>query len=310
MSGRILVGVDGSEGSLRALTWALEEATIRASALEAVIVWQSPEDFPRDFSFPADEGALAERARARLAKAVAATAGVHTSVAVEPIVLEGDPAERLCERAAPTDLLVVGSRGHGTFTRLLLGSVSSKCARHRRSPIAIVPAPHGDGRAQVLERTGRIAVGVDGSAGSLRALRWAIDEAEAREAAVQAVMIWRGIEPDDDMAWELATFPSVGWHDLAGAEHARAHLDQVVAKVEGGPGVEVERVVLEGDAAEILCRRAAGTDLLVVGSRGRGTFVDVALGSVSAKCAHHSPRPVVIVPTARDAPVAGPVPRT
>lgn len=306
MSGRVLVGVDGSEGSLRALTWALEEAAIRESAIEAVTVWQSPEDFPRDVSFPVDEGELAERAKARLAKAIAETAGTHASVAVEPIVLEGDPAERLCQRAGPTDLLVVGSRGHGTFTRLLLGSVSSKCARHRRSPIVIVPAPHGD-RAQSLEPTGRIAAGVDGSAGSLRALRWAIDEAKAREAAVEAVMVWRGIEPDDDMAWELATFPSVGWHDLAGAEHARAHLDRVVAKVEGEFGIEVERIVLEGDAAEILCRRAAGTDLLVVGSRGHGTFADVALGSVSAKCAHHSPRPVVIVPTARDAQAAGPV---
>lgn len=306
MSGRILVGVDGSEGSLRALTWALEEATIRESSLEAVTVWQSPEDFPGDFSFPVDEGEVAELARARLAKAIAEAAGTHFSVAVEPIVLEGDPAERLCQRAEPTDLLVVGSRGHGTFARLLLGSVSSKCARHRRSPVVIVPAPHGDGRPQSLGPTGRIAVGVDGSAGSLRALRWAIDEAEARGAAVQAVMVWRRIEPDDDMAWELATFPSVGWHDLAGAEHAKAHLDHVVAKVEAESGIGVERVVLEGDPAEILCRRAEGTDLLVVGSRGHGTFADVALGSVSAKCAHHSPRPVVIVPTARDAQVSVP----
>lgn len=140
--GRVLVGVDGSKGSRRALAWALEEAAARTSVLEAVIVWRGPYDFPRDFdvSYPVDEAQLAERARARLAEAISEAVGEHAAVEVEPTVLRGDPAETLCRRAAAADLLVVGSRGHGTFAGLLLGSVSAKCAHHSPCPVVIVPS--------------------------------------------------------------------------------------------------------------------------------------------------------------------------
>jgi nucleotide-binding universal stress UspA family protein len=282
------------------LVWALTEAAFRRSVLEAVIVWQSPYDFGQPLYYPVDEAKLAESARERLTEALAEVPGAKAAVEIEPIVLEGDPAEALCRRSAEADLVVVGSRGHGTFAGLLLGSVSSKCAHHSRSPLMIIPSRYRGDPAPSVAATGRILVGVDGSAGSRRALRWAIDEADLRGATVIALTVWRGIEANDDMALELASFPSIGRRDRAMAEMARERLEQAVSDTVGESGVGIEPVVLEGDPAEALCRRSAEADLVVVGSRGHGTFTGLLLGSVSAKCAHHSPCPTVIVPTDRD----------
>ncbi len=145
MPGWILVGVDGSKGSRRALEWALEEARIRGSRVEAMLVWQSPYDFPGDFDYfsPEDDAKLAEGARARLAAVIRETAGARAAE-IEPIVVEGDPARALCERAEKADLLVVGARGRGTFAELSLGSVSSKCAHRSPRPVVIVPAERED----------------------------------------------------------------------------------------------------------------------------------------------------------------------
>lgn len=146
VTGRIVVGVDGSEGSRRALAWALEEAAVRGSVVEAVVVWQSPYDLARniEFSYPVDEGRLVERASERLtvavAETVAETAAETAAVEVEPIVLEGDPAEALCARAAEADMLVVGSHGRGPVSGLLIGSVGTACAQHCLRPVVIVPS--------------------------------------------------------------------------------------------------------------------------------------------------------------------------
>ena len=307
MTGRMLVGVDGSKGSRRALEWALEEARIRGSRVEAVLVWQSPYDFPGDFDFfsPEDDAKLAEGARARLAAAIRETAGARAPE-IEPVVVEGDPAQALCERAEKAELLVVGSRGRGIFARLALGSVSSKCAHHSPRPVAIVPAPDRGDQA-MRAPVGRIVVGVDGSPGSLRALRWALDEGAARRAVVQVVTVWRAILVDEDTATELLNFSTLAQYEQASAETARKQLEHAIDEAVAGSSLApepaaVEPVAVEGDAAETLCRYAAEADLLVVGARGRGTFAELSLGSVSSKCAHHSPRPVVIVPAEREDP--------
>jgi len=305
VTGQIVVGIDGSEGSRRALEWALEEARIRGLRLEAVMVWQSPYDFPGDFDFysPQDDAKIAEAAQARLTAAIRETAGARADD-IDPMVVEGDPAEALCERAEKAGLLVVGSRGRGIFARLALGSVSSKCAHHSPCPVVIVPAPERGGEALKVP-AGRIVVGVDGSAGSLRALRWALGEGAARRATVRVVTVWRGVHVDEDMAMELLNFSTLADYERASAETARKRLDRAIdeaiagSPLVGEPGA-VEPVAVEGDPAETLCRYAAEADLLVVGSRGRGTFAELSLGSVSSKCAHHCPRPVVIVPAEPD----------
>ena len=137
---------------------------------------------------------------------------------------------------------------------------------------------------------GRIVVGVDSSAEAAAALRWALDEARLRHASLEVVHVW--------------VFPTIG--ELPGGavnafvndlERAATDLlDRVVDPIVGtDPGVEVERRVLEGAAASVLVEAAAGADLLVVGSRGRGGFAGLLLGSVAQQCLHHATCPVVVV---------------
>ncbi len=142
--GRIVVGVDGSDGSRAALRWAVEEARLRGDDLDVVAAWQFPV-----YSVPAgvvwtgtlDWSSLAEPTERMLADLIAdATVEGEPGVTVRRTVLEGAPAPVLLEAAAGADLLVLGARGHGGFRTLLLGSVSNQCAHHAPCPVVIVPA--------------------------------------------------------------------------------------------------------------------------------------------------------------------------
>jgi nucleotide-binding universal stress UspA family protein len=141
MAGKIVVGVDGSEGSLRALRWAAEEARLRDAVLEAVAVWHVPvlSTIPAFGVMPsADE--MTEQARAGLIELLqdeGITSG--DGLTVLETVAQGSAAGVLVDLAADADLLVVGSRGHGGFSGLLLGSVSQATVTHSRCPVVIVP---------------------------------------------------------------------------------------------------------------------------------------------------------------------------
>jgi nucleotide-binding universal stress UspA family protein len=141
---------------------------------------------------------------------------------------------------------------------------------------------------------GKIVVGVDGSAGSRAALRFALEEARLRRASVTAVFAWSipfvADVPTGLLPELLADFRT----------DADQLLDEAVAAVGDTGGIEVERVVVDAPAGRALTEAARGADLLVVGSRGRGGFKGLLLGSVSAQCAHHAPCPVVIVPPGGD----------
>lgn len=143
--------------------------------------------------------------------------------------------------------------------------------------------------------TQRIVVGVDGSESSKRALRWAIDEAQRRDAVVDAVHAWHftyvGMEP----------YGGAMPYDPGALEPAaRAVLDETVDSVDAtGLAAPVRRHLVQGGAGGALVAAAQGADLLVVGARGHGGFVGLLLGSVSQQVAHHAPCPIVIVPEDR-----------
>ncbi len=295
MAGRIVVGVDGSQGSSRALAWAAAEAAAREAVLEPVIVWQSPYDYGELRYVPVDEDELADRARKRLDEALAEVGGEASVTVTGPLVVRGDAAQVLCERSAGADLLVVGSRGHGGFAGLMLGSVSTKCAHHSRCPLVIVR----DGRTgHDYSLVRRILVGVDGSDGSRQALAWAAEQAARRGAAVEALQVWR-----DPYGGEMSLeFDVEHFREdrqvLLG--HVRDRLAATVAQATAHrPGLEVVPVLIQGDdPARLLCERSADADLLVVGSRGHTGFIRLLLGSVGTSCAHHSKCPVAIIPKA------------
>jgi nucleotide-binding universal stress UspA family protein len=138
---KIVVGVDGSDSSRAALSWAADEAQIRGDYVVAVLAWMPTVivagPWPAMVPIPAPEEDEAE-ARKALATVVRDVLGHIPKVEVEPRVMHGPPAPALIEAARDAQLLVVGSRGHGGFTGLLLGSVSQQCAQHADCPVVIV----------------------------------------------------------------------------------------------------------------------------------------------------------------------------
>jgi nucleotide-binding universal stress UspA family protein len=136
----IIVGVDGSEHSQRALDWALHEASVRQVPLTVISVHPSLVSYWGAVAYPAGdldiEQAQAE-VQALVEKAVSRLAGTPPPITVR--VTPGAPAIELINASQDADLLVVGSRGIGGFARLLLGSVSGQVAHHARCPVTVVP---------------------------------------------------------------------------------------------------------------------------------------------------------------------------
>jgi nucleotide-binding universal stress UspA family protein len=137
----IVVGVDGSDHSQQALRWALEEAKLRRASLRVVYAWMLP-TYAMGYGFVpgdlVDPKVLGDSANEQLDKAVTEVVGDSKDVQVERKAIEGIAAEVLVEEAEGADLLVVGSRGHGGFAGLLLGSVSQQCAQHATCPVVII----------------------------------------------------------------------------------------------------------------------------------------------------------------------------
>lgn len=146
MAEKIVVGVDGSDGSVVALRWALREAQLRSASVDVVHSWHYPYAAYTEITGMA-AGVVSREDLEKLGQEVLQhsldDAGSATSgVEVKPILVQGAAAATLLEAAAGADMLVVGSRGHGGFTGLLLGSVSQHVVHHAPCPAVVVPPEH------------------------------------------------------------------------------------------------------------------------------------------------------------------------
>src|SRR5690606_24587441 len=201
-------------------------------------------------------------------------------VAVETVLLGGDPRAALIDASREADLLVLGNHGMGRVRGLLVGSVALGVAGHAVCDVVVV-------RELPARPRGEIVAGVDGSASSARVLRFAFAEAELRGAALRVVHAWSfpGRDPADGDECEV-----VG-QALAG--HRDNH-----------PGVEVIEETVQGHPVDVLAEAAAGAELLVVGSRGHGTIKGMVLGSVSQALLQRAPVPLAVVRTQAEGPSA------
>lgn len=140
--GRIVVGVDGSAGSKHALEWAVQQARLTGDSLDVMTSWEIPTwavtssatggtEPPMDIDYVGE-------AKRQLQETVAEVLGDSTGLTVREVILEGHPATALVKAADDADLLVVGSRGHGEFTGMLLGSVSMYVSTHATCPVVIM----------------------------------------------------------------------------------------------------------------------------------------------------------------------------
>ena len=282
----VVAGVDGSDHGREALRFALSEAALRGAPVTAVRAWSIPPLTTTGVGIiPAYEvvrDELAEGTAAELAHSVE-EASSEGSVEVELEVVQGDAAGALVERSAGAALVVLGSRGRGSVAGPLLGSVSQGVLHHAQCPVAVV---HKAERAL----GSRVVVGVDGSPGASGAIQWAFAEAKLRSVPVHAVSAYE--EP-----WTLA---AAGFSSAEIALEYRNALagdaGRVVEAVRSAApeGVEVTGEVVLASAGRALVD-IAGDDLLVVGSRGRGGFKSLLLGSVSLHCAANARGVAVVV---------------
>lgn len=305
----VLVGVDGSDPSMHALDWAIAEAARLGWDLHIVCAYSMPSFTAAslDGGYAAlDDTAVLEGAKAVLEEAHqrAAASGVTATSAVTA----GDPAGVLVDMSKEYRLVVVGTSSQGGFTGRLLGTVSSALPAHSYCPTVVVPFLGADGQrvgpSSVVTQTGlspvndrplmpirRIVVGVDGSPTAELALRAALAQADVWDCELVAVA---GV-PVGSSVGMLAWLPAAVDHEAVLADVAEG-LAVIVDRVQAGfPGREVRRIVLDGTGAELLTEFSTASDLVVVGSRGRGGFAGLLLGSTSQAVLHHAKCPVMVV---------------
>ncbi|MGW4409507.1 universal stress protein [Nonomuraea sp. NPDC004702] len=290
MPGRIMVGVDGSAPSDAALGWAADDAARTGAELHIVhALDRQPYSVGRFPDFGQWNNLLLAASRV-LERAEAAVRARQPSVAVHAEIVEGTPAAVLQDQARRADELVIGNRGLGGFAGALLGSVTTQVAGQVRCPVVVV-------RADPPERVGEVGVGIDDSGVCEPAVGYAFEQARLRGATLRLIHAWQ--IPVHAFAPEIA-------YDV---DEVRAAQREVIRTRTAGwrerhPEVAIVEDVQSAHPVEALT--GAGCDLLVVGSRGRGAFGSLLLGSVSRGVLHHARCPVAVIRPADDAEGRGP----
>lgn len=284
----LIVGVDSTEGSVEALRWAAHEAARRSWPLHVITCAELPVAVEAGLigngalNGTATEAIVADQ-QAVNQKAVQVARSFGLPIEVSGETLLGAPAFALVAASHDDDIVVVGATSHPGRLTDVLGSVATSVAHRAKGPVVVV---HGHSRRDHEIR--RIAVGVDGSAGSRAAVEWAVDEALRSEAELVLVHGWvypyqglrTGIsEPRDEMKLD-----------------AMRTLEGCAATVHSlAPTIRCHSIISEQPPAKAILDEARTADLVVVGSRGHGGFASLVLGSVSRTVLQHSPVPVAVI---------------
>jgi nucleotide-binding universal stress UspA family protein len=279
--GPVVVGTDGSDEGTRAVLWAAAEAAAREQPL-AIVHGAGPEPLAY-YRTPEGVRTLFDDGRIVLDDAAAAVTEHHPDLQVSTTLSRGAPAESLLEATGPADTLVVGSRGHGGFASLLVGSVGLRVAARAPGPVVVV-------RETIEPPAGTVVAAVRDD-GDLHALRFAARTAALHGAALHVVSVWMFLENAGSM---VALVGDVG-------DVARAELDATRRTVEPVrqefPGVTITEDVLRSrSVAGSLVDASAHADLLVMGARRRAHAFGSGLGRVTHAVLHHAHYPVAILP--------------
>ncbi|WDZ93466.1 universal stress protein [Nocardiopsis sp. HUAS JQ3] len=285
MERSVLVGVDGSDESLRAVEWAAAEASLRHCRLRTITAFPAPSP---DAAFVWPEEEIRASARAVLDLAGERASAAAPGVAVDREVAVDSPGRALlaCAGQDGTALVVVGHRGRGGFSGLRVGSVAYRVAAQSSVPVVVVgPRPAADDSAEVV-------VGDDGSAGAERVLAEAFEAASTGGGPLRVVRVRES---------PLPFLPPV----VASAPRARengpddeAALERAVGPLRARyPEVEVSTEVVDGRPVAALTDAARAARLLVVGAGGEYGLTRLALGSAAHGVLHRSPCPVMVVHT-------------
>ena len=281
----IVAGTDGSEESLRAVDWAAREAALRGAPLRIVataglLPRMRPHTEAGQYETVTDV-LVDDRDRA-LALAAERAAKAAAGVLIDTDELNGPTAQAVTESGSGALMLVLGSRGTGAFTALLLGSVSRYAASHASTPVMVIrdepPSPHG-----------LIGVGVADTESCRDALTFALEEASLRHAGLHAIHAWHTPQSDITRAGPVPT-ESGAQAAADAASQLAGLLDECGAKY---PDVKVTHEVVHGHPGRALVGLSARADLVVIGRRAGAP----GPGSVRHALLNHTHGPVAVVPS-------------
>ncbi|MHB9757687.1 universal stress protein [Streptomyces sp. BYX5S] len=284
----LVVGVDGSDSSLAAVDWAVDEAARHGLPVRLIhaSLWERYDraTLGGDVGRPSERifaenvvGTAAQRAQLR-----APGVPVKTSVVAE------EPTSALLHASADAHAVVTGSRGRGELAGLLLGSVGLAVAARAHCPVIVV---RGD-KEGVAGAHGRILLGIGEPEQCSEAVEFAFREASARDCEIDAVRAWRC------PAHEYADVPvGAGEAEREHRRRATELLDEALAAaVAAHPEVRVRRSAVEGPARTTLLHRTSAADLAILGARRRHAHFGLQLGRVGHALLHHAQCPVAVIP--------------
>jgi nucleotide-binding universal stress UspA family protein len=285
----IIVAVDGSPESDAAVSWAVHEASTRHENITLMHLVQ-----PVAVNWPVSpERATVKEWQEENARRVIEHARDGLSAALDQQhpadfrteVLHAHPVDALVDASTDARMIVVGSHGRGAFGRLLMGSVSRGVVEHAHCPVAVI---HLDDACAPADRNAPVLLGVDGSPASEAATEWAFDEASRRGVELIALHAWS----------DIAVFPILGmdWRTYQG-QGEEVLAERLAGWQERYPDVRISRRLVCDTPARWLLEESQNTQLVVLGSHGRGGFAGMRIGSVSAAVAQSAKVPVIVVRT-------------
>ncbi|WEV65394.1 universal stress protein [Bifidobacterium sp. ESL0764] len=282
----ILVGVDGSQASYKATWWAANYAKHAGLMLQIVCAYSLPSyaavSFDSTYTSMGDDNAAHIDAQEILskAKAIADEQGVEA----QTLIVTGDPSSVFVELSRNYNLIVIGNRGKGGLAERLLGTTSSSLPAYAYCPIIVVPYTDDDGKTMHLNNTiKRVAVGIDASAWGLKALQIAADLSADRGAELDVIDAVAGLQGVSD---EDGVYDSY-MEDLE---------TQIAPVREAHPELKITKTIVPESAVSALTKASYDHDIVVVGSRGKGGFTGLLVGSTSQGLIQHAAGPVYVVP--------------
>ncbi|WP_338693137.1 universal stress protein [Streptomyces sp. Q6] len=280
----VTVGLDGSPESLAAAEWAAREAARHTLPLNLVQVWAWQ---PHDVPAPQDPDTQRHWALRILREAERRLLDLHPRLTVATEQARGDTRELLVERAETSEMLVLGSGGHGAVAGFLLGSVGRQVLAHARAPVVLV---RQHARSEAAYDDAEVVVGLsrpDRSAAPL--LEFAFAEADARQSALRVV---HAPSPPPHVRRDAAQ----GAGDALRGRAEKALLDLLAPWQDSHPQVPVTLTVELDGAAGVLLQAAADAGLVVVGRRLHRPALGPRIGPVTHAVLHHTAAPVAVVP--------------
>lgn len=287
----IVVAVDGSKASHVAVRWAANTALKRGVPLRLASSYTMPQYLYAEGMVPPQElfDDLQAETLEKIDEAREVALDAAPDIKIGHTIVEGSPIDMLLEMSKSVTMIVMGSRGLGGLSGMVMGSVSAAVVSHASCPVVVV---REDNDVDEVTKYGPVVVGVDGSEVSQKATEFAFAEADARGSELVAVHTWMDMQVQASLAGLSAAQQQ--WEDVE-QEQKELVDERIHGLVEKYPEVDVKKVITRDRPVRALVDAAEGAQLLVVGSHGRGGFRGMLLGSTSRALLQSAPCPMMVV---------------